>query len=65
MKTNYLLIDLENVHPDNLALVNGVPLKVKVFLGAQQTKVNVGLVRALQPLGADAVEYITDRKSVV
>ena len=59
MKTNYLLIDLENVHPDNLALVNGVPWKVKVFLGANQTKVNVGMARALQALGADAVEYIT------
>jgi hypothetical protein len=59
MKTNYLIIDLENVHPDNLALVNGVPWKVKVFLGANQTKVNVGMARALQALGADAVEYIT------
>jgi hypothetical protein len=59
MKTNYLLIDLENVHPDNLALVNGVPWKVKVFLGANQTKVNVGMARALQALGAEAVEYIT------
>ena len=59
MRTNYLLIDLENVHPDNLPLVNGVQWKVKVFLGANQTKVNVGMARALQALGAEAVEYVT------
>jgi len=59
MRTNYLLIDLENVQPDNLALVNGVPWKVKVFLGAHQTKISVSMARALQALGADAVEYIT------
>ena len=59
MKTNYLLIDLENVHPDNLALVNGAHWKVKVFLGAHQTKINVGMARALQALGPDAVDYVT------
>ena len=59
MKTNYLLVDLENVHPDDLPLTNGVQWKVKVFLGAHQTKVNLGMARALQALGADAVEYIT------
>ena len=63
MRTNYLLIDLENVQPDNLALVNGVPWKVKVFLGAHQTKVSVSMARALQALGADAVEYITVERS--
>lgn len=59
MKTNYLLIDLENVHPDNLALANGAQWKVKVFLGAHQTKISVGMAKALQALGPEAVEYVT------
>jgi len=59
MRTNYVLIDRENGQPDNLALVSGVPWKVKVFLGANQTKVSVSMARAFQALGADAVEYVT------
>jgi len=59
MRTNYLLIDLENVQPDNLAFVNGVPWKVKVFVGANQNKISTKMAIALQKLGSDAVEYIT------
>jgi len=54
MKTNYLLIDYENVQPKNLALLNGHSFKVIVFLGANQTKVPIELASGLQPLGGDA-----------
>lgn len=54
MKTNYLLIDFENVQPKSLALLNGVSFKVLVFLGAHQAKIPVELATALQSLGADA-----------
>ena len=57
MKTNYLLIDYENVQPKNLAALNGTKFKVMVFLGANQTKVPVEFAKALQALGTDA-EYI-------
>ena len=57
MKTNYLLIDYENVQPKSLALLNGVKFKVLVFLGANQSKVPVEFAKALQGLGSDA-EYI-------
>jgi len=59
VRTNFLLIDHENVQPESLPQANGGQFKVKVFLGSHQTKVSVGLARALQALGADAVEYIT------
>lgn len=57
MKTNYLLIDYENVQPKSLTLLNGVKFKVLVFLGANQSKVPVEFAKALQGLGSDA-EYI-------
>lgn len=57
MKTNYLLIDFENVQPKTLSLLNGAPFKVFVFLGANQSKVSVEFAKELQKLGSDA-EYI-------
>ena len=53
----FLLLDLENVQPANLALLEGGSFKIKVFLGSHQTKVPVSLARALQAFGPDA-EYI-------
>lgn len=57
MKTNYVLIDFENVQPVDLAALKGHSFKVKVFLGANQTKVPAALAIALQALGEHA-EYI-------
>jgi hypothetical protein len=57
MQTTFLLLDLENVQPDDLSALGGGSFKIKVFLGAHQTKVPVVLARALQAFGPDA-EYI-------
>ena len=57
VKTNYLLIDYENVQPKDLSLLNGIAFKVLVFLGAKQTKVPLEFVKSIQALGKDA-EYI-------
>ncbi len=57
MKTNYVLIDYENVQPTDLALLRDGPFKVKVFLGANQSKIPVSLAAAIQALGANA-EYV-------
>jgi len=57
LKTNYLLIDYENVQPKSLSVLNGHPFKVIVFLGANQAKVSVEFASALQTLGSNA-EYI-------
>ena len=57
MKTNYILIDFENVQPKSLTQLTDHPFKVIVFLGVKQLKIPIELVRTLQPLG-DNVSYI-------
>ncbi len=57
MKTNYILIDLENVQPKNLEILKGHDFKVIVFVGANQTKISFDLAIAMQSLGSTA-DYI-------
>ena len=57
MKNNYVLIDYENVQPKNLAILKGYPVKVIVFIGANQAKVPFDLASSLQALGSNA-EYV-------
>lgn len=57
MKTEFILIDFENVQPGNLALLRGRDFKIMVFLGATQAKLPTDLACELQALGANA-EYV-------
>ena len=57
MRNNYILIDYENVQPKNLAILNGHPFKVIVFVGANQAKLPFDLASSLQALGSSA-EYV-------
>ena len=57
MKTNYVLIDFENVQPKNLELLKGHGFKVLVFVGSKQVKISFDLACAMQSLGPDA-EYV-------
>jgi hypothetical protein len=57
LRTNFVLVDFENVQPDNMRLLNGGPFKIKIFLGAKQGKIPLEIARALQVFGPDA-EYI-------
>lgn len=57
MTEKYLLIDFENVQPRSLKALQRHAFKVKLFVGANQTKVSLGLASALQLLGEDA-EYV-------
>lgn len=57
MKTNYILIDLENVQPKNLEILKGHDFKVIVFVGSKQMKITFDLAVAMQSLGSTA-EYI-------
>ena len=54
MKTNYVLIDYENVQPKNLALLDGHPFKVLVFLGESQARLLTEFADAMQAMGKDA-----------
>ena len=56
-RTNFVLVDFENVQPKDIGLLKGGPFKVKVFLGPNQSKIAVYLAAALQSLGESA-EYI-------
>lgn len=62
MKTNYVLIDYENVQVQSLALLKGAEFQVRVFLGPNNTKLPVELVTAMQSLGSRA-EYIVLQSS--
>lgn len=57
MKTNYVLIDYENVQVKSLALLTGDQFRVRVFLGKSNTKIHSELAIAMQKLGNRA-EYI-------
>jgi hypothetical protein len=57
LKTEFVLVDFENVQPKKVTLLSPGPYKVKVFVGANQTKVPFEMARALQAFGPDA-EYI-------
>jgi hypothetical protein len=57
LKTEFVLVDFENVQPENLALLNGGSYKIKVFLGTHQGKIPLAMARALQAFGPSA-EYI-------
>ena len=57
MRTNYVLIDYENIQPSALSALDKEFFKVFVFVGASQAKVNFDVVEALQRLGSNG-EYI-------
>ncbi|MCA0941801.1 hypothetical protein LCM28_18145 [Salipiger pacificus] len=54
MKNNYVLVDFENVQPKNLGLLRGHPLKLMVFVGANQKSVPFDFAKALQDFGENA-----------
>lgn len=56
-RTNFVLVDFENVQPKDIGLLKDGPFKVKVFLGPNQSKIPVALAAALQSLGESA-EYV-------
>ena len=56
-RTNFVLVDFENVQPKDVGLLKDGPFKVKIFLGPNQSKIPVSLAAALQSLGERA-EYI-------
>lgn len=54
MRTNYVLIDYENVQPSALSVLEKEHFKVIVFVGASQTKVTFDVAAQLQRLGPSA-----------
>jgi hypothetical protein len=57
VKTNYVLIDYENVQPTDLTALDQEYFKIKIFVGANQSKLSFDVIAALQRMGSRA-EYI-------
>ncbi len=57
MRTNYILIDYENVQPSSFEGLDVEHFRVLVFVGASQTKLSFDTAAALQKLGSRA-EYV-------
>ena len=57
MRTNYVLIDFENVQPASLVGLDADHFRVLVFVGASQKKLNFETAAALHRLGPRA-EYV-------
>lgn len=57
MRTNFVLVDFENIQPKDIGLLKDGPFKVKVFLGPNQSKIPISLAAVIQSLG-DNAEYI-------
>jgi hypothetical protein len=57
LKTEFVLVDFENVQPKDLELLKRGSYRIKIFLGTHQGKIPVAMVRAVQAFGT-AAEYI-------
>ncbi len=57
MRTNFVLVDFENVQPQDLGLLKDDYFHVKIFLGPNQSKIQVEVAAAMQRLGPRA-EYV-------
>jgi hypothetical protein len=57
VKTNYVLIDYENVQPDDIDTLQHEHVRVIVFVGPHQTKITFEKAAALQRMGTNA-EYV-------
>jgi len=57
VRTNYVLIDYENVQPTDLAVLDQEHFKIMLFVGANQTKIGFEIVSVLQQMGSRA-EYV-------
>jgi hypothetical protein len=57
MRTNYVLIDYENVQPTSMSGLDAEHFRVLVFVGASQNKLSFETAAAVQRLGAKA-EYV-------
>lgn len=57
MRTNYILIDFENVQPETLTALEQDRFKVYVFVGSNQSKIPVETAISLQRMGTNA-QYI-------
>lgn len=61
--TNFVLIDFENVQPDNLALLRENHFQVFVLVGSHQSKLDMEFVGDMQALGTARAKFIHVKES--
>jgi hypothetical protein len=57
MNLTYILVDFENIQPQDMGLLNGDQYQLRIFRGPHQKKLDFDIVESLQPLG-DKVKYL-------
>src|SRR6185369_111941 len=57
MRTNFVLIDSENVKPENIEKLKHEPFRVVVFVGANLKRLDFPIAKAVQSLGSKG-EYV-------
>ncbi|NOV30149.1 PIN domain-containing protein [Methylomonas sp. ZR1] len=57
LRTNYILIDYENVQPSSFSITSDYPFKILLFVGANQNKIPIELAASMQAFGNNA-QYI-------
>jgi hypothetical protein len=55
--TNYILIDFENIQPNNLEIIKDLNFKIIIFVGSNQKKISFEMVDIIQSFGNNA-EYV-------
>lgn len=58
MKTNYVLIDYENVQPENLHLLDREEFRIRLFIGASQGSLKREVAIPLQRFGPERADYV-------
>ena len=57
MDQTYILVDFENIQPQDMGLLSGDQYQLRIFRGPHQKKLDFDIVESLQPLG-DRVKYL-------
>jgi hypothetical protein len=57
MKLTYILVDFENIQPQDMGLLSGDQYQLRIFRGPHQKKLDFDIVKSLQPHG-DRVKYL-------
>ena len=62
MELTHILIDFENVQPQDMSLLRGDQYRVMIFRGSHQNKLDFDMVESLQPLGTNVTHVRSDRQ---
>ena len=62
MQVTHILVDFENVQPEDMSLLSGDQYRVIIFRGPHQNKLDFDVVEALQPFGSNVTHVQSDKQ---